>query len=104
MLESKYQADLILRIKDMFPGCIIQKTDANYIQGFPDLLILFNKKWACLEVKQSSGAPLRPNQKWYIDRLDLMGYAKIIYPEIEAEVLSSLSRYFHSEETLPCSL
>lgn len=104
MLESKYQADLILRIKDMFPGCIIQKTDANYIQGFPDLLILFNKKWACLEVKQSSSAPLRPNQKWYIDRLDSMGYANIIYPENEIDVLNDLSNYFHSEEILPCSL
>lgn len=97
MLESKYQADLILRIKDLFRGCIIQKTDANYIQGFPDLLILFNNKWACLEVKQSATAPLRPNQQWYIDRLGSMGYANIIYPENESSILAELSAYFSSE-------
>lgn len=40
MLESKFQSGLIKEIKERFPGSIVLKTDATYIQGFPDLLIL----------------------------------------------------------------
>ena len=49
MLESKFQAKLIKEIKENLPGCIVMKTDPNYIQGMPDLLILHKNKWASLE-------------------------------------------------------
>lgn len=51
MVESKFQAKLIKEIKKNFPGCVILKNDATYIQGFPDLLVLYKNRWACLEVK-----------------------------------------------------
>ena len=40
MLERDFQAKLIRDIKKRFPGCIVLKNDASYIQGFPDLTIL----------------------------------------------------------------
>ena len=49
MSESDFQHSLICELKNIFPGCIVMKNDANYIQGIPDLTILFNDKWATLE-------------------------------------------------------
>lgn len=53
MLENKFQANLIKELKKLFPGCIVMKNDASYIQGIPDLLILYNDKWASLECKKA---------------------------------------------------
>ena len=33
MLERQYQSRLVKRLKSEFPGCIVLKNDANYIQG-----------------------------------------------------------------------
>lgn len=54
MLENKFQAKLIKKIKKMFCGCIVMKNDSGYIQGIPDLLILYRNKWAALECKKSA--------------------------------------------------
>lgn len=94
MLESKFQADLIAELKELFPGCYVLKNDANYIQGFPDLLILWNEHWAALEVKQNPNAHLQPNQKWYINKLDEMSFAAIIFPENRDFILSQLTQFF----------
>ena len=45
-LERDFQGQLIKDIKQMFPGCIVMKNDSSYIQGIPDLLILYKDKWA----------------------------------------------------------
>lgn len=50
--ENKFQADLIKELKQLFPGCMILKNDANYIQGIPDLTIFYNDRWAVLECKK----------------------------------------------------
>ena len=94
MLESKFQSDLIKELNNIFIGCVILKNDANYIQGFPDLLILFNDRWAVLECKRSKDAPYQPNQEYYLDMLGHMSYASVIYPEIKKEVLDELQRAF----------
>ena len=96
MLESKFQSSLIREIKKLFKGCVVLKTDANYIQGFPDLLILYNKKWAALECKKNAHSSFRPNQLYYIDLLNNMSYASVIYPEIKEEVLYELQQTFES--------
>lgn len=44
MLESRFQANLIKEIKKLFPGCIVMKSDSGYLQGIPDLLILYKNK------------------------------------------------------------
>lgn len=87
MLERAFQARLIRRIHKEMPDAVVLKTDPNYIQGFPDLLILRGKHWAALEVKREEHAPRRPNQDYYIQKLNSMSYARFIYPEIEEEIL-----------------
>ena len=96
MLESKFQSNLIKELKDMFDGCIILKNDPNYIQGIPDLIILFENKWAALECKKSIRAPHRPNQEWYINIMSKLSYASFIYPENKEEVLREIQHTFTS--------
>ena len=95
-LESEFQSKLIKELKMLFPGCIILKNDPEYLQGIPDLLILYKQKWAMLECKKSSKASKRPNQKYYIDKLNEMSFAKFIYPENKEEVLNELQQAFKS--------
>lgn len=78
----------------MFPGCIIMKTDTSYIQGIPDLLVLFEDKWALLEVKKSAKAKARPNQPYYVKLLDKMSFSSFIYPENMEKVLDALQQTF----------
>ena len=94
MLESKFQSNLIKELTRIFRGCVILKNDANYIQGFPDLTILYKDKWAVLECKRSATASLQPNQEYYVDELDIMSFARVIYPENKEEVLDELQRIF----------
>lgn len=94
MLERKFQADLIRELEELFPGCYILKNDANYIQGFPDLLILFNDKWAALEVKAFADAQYRPNQEYHLETLNKMSYATTIYPENKKGILDMLKCHF----------
>jgi len=99
LLESKFQSELILDCEELFPGCIILKNDSNYIQGFPDLLILYKNKWAALECKKSAYDRHRPNQDYYIDILDKMSYASFIYPENKKEVLDELQQTLRPRRT-----
>lgn len=89
-LERDYQAKLIKKIKDRFPGCIVMKNDSSYIQGIPDLLVLYRDKWASLEVKRSATASHRPNQEYYVDLMDGMSFSRFISPENEEEVLHEM--------------
>lgn len=72
------------------------KNDSSYIQGIPDLIILFNDKWAALEVKKSEDAPHRPNQDYYVELMDRMSFAAFIYPENKEEILNELQHTFFS--------
>lgn len=94
--ENSFQAQLIKDLKNIFPGCIVLKNDANYIQGIPDLLILFDDKWAMLECKRSEKSSHRPNQEYYVKLLDEMSYASFIYPENREDVLNELQQAFRS--------
>lgn len=90
--ESKFEATLIKELERLFPGAIILKNDANYIQGFPDRLMLWKNTWAAFEVKATRFARHRPNQDYYIDLLNRMSYASFIYPGNEADVLYELQQ------------
>ena len=91
-LERDFQAKLIKELRVIFKGCIIIKNDPNYIQGIPDLLILYNDRWAALEVKKSEHASHRPKQEYYVDLMNEMSFASFIYPENKEEVLYELQQ------------
>lgn len=96
MKENKFQADLKKELKAMFPGCIVTKLDSGDIQGIPDLLVLYGKRWATLENKRSKNAPKRPNQEYYVNKMNKMSFSRFIYPENKEEVLNDLQQAFKS--------
>lgn len=95
--ESAFQAELIRDLKKIFTGCLVMKLDSSYIQGIPDLLILYRDKWAALEVKKSCNAKHRPNQDHYVSMMAKMAFARFIYPENKNEVIRDLKKYFLGE-------
>lgn len=92
--ERKFQAELIKELKEEFPGCVVLKNDPSYIQGIPDLTILYNDRWALLEVKRSGNAMVRPNQEYYVDMLDRMSYSTFIHPDNKKAVIRELQQTF----------
>lgn len=96
MKESDFQKGLIKDLKAKFPGCMVLKNDANYIQGVPDLLVLYESKWAALECKKQESASKRPNQPYYISKMNDMSFARFISPENKEEVINELQRTFKS--------
>lgn len=66
------------------------KNDSGYIQGIPDLLILYRNKWAALECKKSAKAKRQPNQEYYVQKMDEMSFARFISPENEEEMVRRL--------------
>lgn len=99
MKESEFQSELIKELKREFPGCMVLKNDPNYIQGIPDLIILYKDKWAVLECKKEENAPHQPNQDYYISLMNGMSFAKFIYPENKEEILDELQRSFRVRRT-----
>lgn len=94
--ESKFQSELIKELKIRFPDCIVMKNDPNYIQGIPDLLVLYSDKWAALECKRSSSSKHQPNQDYYVDKMNSMSFSRFIFPENKEEVLDELQSAFKS--------
>jgi hypothetical protein len=92
MTERQYQTKLIKKLRDLLPGALIIKNDPQYIQGVPDILILFNDKWAMLEVKLSGDAHIQPNQEYYVNLLNDMSFASFINPENEEAVIRDLQQ------------
>lgn len=90
MLERDYQHGVIRRIKDILPGCYVLKNDPSYIQGIPDWLILYQDRWAALEIKRSAKAHRQPNQEWYVEEMNDISFAAFICPENEEDVLRDL--------------
>lgn len=94
MIESKFQAELIRDLTTRFPGCVVLKNDPNYIQGIPDLTVLYKQHWAVLECKKDAKAKHQPNQEYYISKLNEMSYSKTIYPENKEVIMDELQQAF----------
>lgn len=92
MKESDFQRDVKAEIRERLPGCIIFKTDPRHMTGFPDLCILYKKRWGCLEVKVSGAAHKQPHQNDWVKLLNDMSFAAVIYPENRGEVLNEMER------------
>jgi hypothetical protein len=93
-LETDFQTGLKKDIRRLLPGCYVFKIDG--LQGVPDLLILFNDRWALLEVKRDAQAPYQPNQEWYIEQFNKMSFSSVIFPENKEVVLNALQQAFTS--------
>lgn len=91
---SGFKARLIKNIKSSFPECVIFLTDAGYVQGAPDIIVLCRDKWAALEVKATEKSSKRPNQLWWVNQLNDMSYSSFVYPENEEVVLNDLQITF----------
>ena len=100
MLENKFQANLIKKLKRLYPDCFIMKNDPTYLQGVPDLLVLYGDKWATLECKKSANARHQPNQDYYVGKMNDMSFSRFIFPENEQEVLDELKHYFNNDTCL----
>lgn len=96
MRENQFQAHLINRLKEEFPGCMVLKNDTDYIQGIPDLLVLYGTRWAALEVKAAPKSREQPNQRYYVDLMDEMSFAMFVFPENEERVFHALQQAFRS--------
>lgn len=92
--ESDFQSNLIKKLKVMLPGCVILKNDPSHAQGVPDLTVLYQDKWAMLEVKASHKSKEQPNQRFYVDEMNRKSFAAFIYPENEEEILHELQLAF----------
>ena len=97
MLENKFQANLIKKIKNRFPDCIVMKNDSSYIQGIPDLTILNGNKWATLENKRNEKATKQPNQEYYVNKMNNMSFSRFIFPENQDEILKELYEYLEDD-------
>lgn len=94
MAERHYQAALIKKLRVLFDGIMILKNDSGYMQGVPDLILLYGPYWAMLEVKFDKDSPFQPNQEYYLNLFGQMSFAACIYPENEDEVLDALQQAF----------
>lgn len=94
MKESSFQGKLIKKLKLLYPGCLIFKTDPDYLQGSPDLLVLYENHWVALECKRSTNAAKQNNQPYYIDKMNKMSFAAFVSPENEKEVLDGIESTF----------
>lgn len=92
--ETPFQADVVLKIRKMFPGCIITRGNSASLQGIPDVFIVYGDRWAMLEFKRSPNEVHQPNQDWYVDMLNKWSFAAFIFPENEEEVLRELQHAF----------
>lgn len=95
--ERYFQRDLVKELKDLYPGCIVTKLDSAHTQGIPDLLILYEDKWATLECKKDEKTAKadwgkQPNQPYYVEKMNDMSFSRIIFPENKQEVLDELSK------------
>ena len=102
-IESNFQRRLKKELKERYPGCYVLKNDPTYIQGIPDLTILYKDKWATLEVKKDEATAKsamkgksggRPNQPLHVERMNEMSYSAFIYPENKEEIFNELDRKF----------
>lgn len=95
-LERDFQREVIREIKYRLPGAIVLKNDPGYIQGIPDLTVLYGQKWGMLEVKRSKDAKHQPNQDHFVAKTNDMSFAAFVYPENVEEVLDALQHSLQS--------
>lgn len=92
--RTGYKIALIEKLQMLYPGIMILPQDPIATPGIPDLLLLYQNKWAALETKASNKSKIRPRQPYYVDLMNSMSFAAFIYPENEEDVLYDLQQTF----------
>lgn len=92
--RNGFQTKVIEALEEEFKGCIVLLNDASLFQGVPDLLVLFNDRWAALEVKKSTKAARQPNQEYWTNKFDEMSFGAFISHENKEEVFYALRQTF----------
>ena len=73
----------------------VEFADAGKVNGIPDLIIFYKKKYARIETKREQDAAKRLHQEYYINMFKKQGiYAEFLMPENEEEIINGLRRYF----------
>ena len=93
MLENKFKTKLVKEIRARLPGAIVLHTNPPP-QGIPDLLVLYRDKWAALEGKKANDSSHRPNQDYWVEKMNHMSFAAFISPENKEDVLNAMERSF----------
>jgi hypothetical protein len=93
-LESKFQKEVADALEEALPDCIIIKGNSAYRQGVPDWLVLDGEHWAALEVKREHKAGKRPNQPYYVEKMNEMSYAAFVDPDNYQEVIGEIQSAF----------
>lgn len=75
------------------------KAEKEMLKKIPDLVVLYEDTWAALEGKKSARASHRPNQDYYVEKMNEMSYAAFIYPENKEEILNELERSFQARRS-----
>lgn len=91
--ESRFQHEVIQELEERLPGCVVMKNATGLKDGFPDISVYHGSRWAMLECKRSEGESHRPNQDWWVDRLNEMSFASFIYPENRQVVMQQVVNY-----------
>ena len=94
MRENVYQGKLIRKLNKIYPEAVVIRNDPSWIQGIPDILILFRHRWAALEIKAAHDSPDQPNQPYWVARLNDMSFSAFIFPENEESILYQLEIFF----------
>lgn len=97
MREGAFQTLVRKELEKRFPGCIVNKQDSSYRQGFPDLVVLMDYGfYAVLEIKKSADAERQPNQEFYVDRTNQMSFGALVHPGNLEEVLDAIQQAYES--------
>ena len=93
ILEKDFQHFVIKILKAKFPEGYILKNDASYVQGIPDIIMLYENKWIALEIKRSCKSSKRPNQEYHVNKMNAMSFSRFVYPENFDEVIKEISDF-----------
>lgn len=91
--EGRFKDTAKKIIFQRYPGCYMHEMKCGD-QGIPDTLLLYNEYWALLEFKDSADAAHQPNQDWYVEKFNNMGFSAFVYPENFDDILEELDRWF----------
>lgn len=94
--EGRFKEEFSKDLAYHFPDIVLLKNDEQLLQGVPDMLLLYNDRWAMLEFKASADAAMQPNQRYYVELFDHMSFAAFVYPENADEIMTELGRHFEA--------